>query len=118
MEANEFMVGDWATITLRPMKEGKFTRQLDLGDLSFFVEFEPVPLTGELLMKNGFVPNKKVRSWYFRDGSVYISWGVWGRALVSSFGKKFGNRMNFDCHYVHELQQALRLFHIEKEIVL
>ena len=56
MKANELMIGDWVYIkdypmTAQPMqvKKEHFVRSL--------VEFEPIPLTKELLEKNGFECN-------------------------------------------------------------
>lgn len=79
-------------------------------------EIEPIPLTTELLEKNGFrlewdgdiklmvcddvvieIGNNYKR---FEDGKMYLR-----KVLVS-------------LHYVHQLQHALRLCGIEKEIVL
>lgn len=88
----------------------------DEVDMNF--EFVGLPITGEILLENGFMPNKRVRSWYYTRGSVCVNWGTPGRVKVSCSGEKFGNRANFDCKYVHELQHIFHLFKIEKEIIL
>lgn len=79
-------------------------------------EIEPIPLTAEILEKNGYVYNDSLCEW-----------------ASDSFCIEFGHEPFEDepdhlfvwvgnCHvvlrYVHELQNALRLCWIEKEIKL
>lgn len=75
-------------------------------------ELSPIPLTPEILEKNGFVYNAIP----FVDG-----WEQFGLTLYRG-----GNGYRIDCGInvsliidcVHELQHALRLCGIEKEIIL
>ena len=102
MKANELMVGDWLKHA-----NGKYYRvtRIDvLGDYNsihyacgfphlweYNNKFEPIPLTPEILEKNGFkrvIPSERTK--------VYLT----------------------HIKYVHELQHALRLCGIEKEIIL
>lgn len=79
-------------------------------------EISPIPLTPELLEKNGFVPAKKYRTHHYQQGDIYIAVGQWGRITVSSRGERRGNRMNIDCQYLHQLQHALRDCNINIQI--
>ena len=94
-----------------------------------WVEYlEPIPLTPEILEKNGFKPyipenhletvyacqdvsksvaNELYALWPYQDGSFYLLLRVDGKDMV---------RMNV--HYVHQLQHALRLCGINHEIIL
>ena len=135
MKANELMIGDW----VRPLKKkfggipgriitidgGTNTCWIDSDEYSCLVscsDVERIPLTPEILEKNGFVQNprsKSRRSHQICTDSVYISW--WRGRLNILFKPFIGhstNHVNVDGKYVHELQHALRLCGIEKEIVL
>jgi len=138
MKAEELMIGDWVIITLRN-KIGKVYRIDEAngkgngwvavinGDYHE-THLEPILLTPEILEKNGFKPyipenhletvyacqdvSKAVADelyalWPYRDGSFYLLLRVIGKDMV-----------RMDVHYVHQLQHALRLCGIEKEIVL
>ena len=84
--------------------------------------YSPIPITPEILEKNGFVQNprsKSRRSHQICTDSVYISW--WRGRLNILFKPFIGhstNHVNVDGKYVHELQHALRICGIKKEIVL
>ena len=87
-----------------------------------YSEIEPIPITPEILEKNGFVQNprsKSRRSYQICNSDVYISW--W-RGRINILFKPFighsTNHVNVDGKYVHELQHALRICGIEKEISL
>lgn len=129
MKANELMIGDWVSYIgnggreQRKVLEITSLRQVQLWDgknmSSWFLVgekyIEPIPLTPEILEKNGFT----------RYGQVYTNLQQW----VGKFGDK---RKSFVqdirtgewgmndvwINYVHELQHVLKLCKIEKEIVL
>ena len=81
---------------------------------------KPIPLTPEILEKNGFKKDEKVEEMY------YLNWGI-GNDCVS-YDKETGIVRIFHVFghlvfvlplsYVHELQHALRLCGIKKEIML
>ena len=118
----DLMIGDWVVYRgdaeyTNPVRiEGMdiLTCELiteDREDVGFD-GIEPIPLTAEILEKNGFVYNAIP----FVDG-----WEQFGLTLYRG-----GNGYRIDCginvsliiDYVHELQHALRLCGIEKEIEL
>lgn len=133
MKANELMVGDWV---YRPdcydkVKEFRHTGVIGIDSmrgLITFSELEPIPLTAEILEKNGFKPcipenhletvyacqdvskavaNELYALWPYQDGSFYLLLRVDGKDMV-----------RIDIRYVHQLQHALRLCGIEKTIEL
>lgn len=113
MKANELMIGDWV------LAYGKKTQIVWVGNIrklavrgfpSEFYEDEisPIPLTPEILEKNGF---KFTDPWYeFGDfGVIFNKDGI----RISITGK-----LSIYINYVHQLQHALRLYGIEKEVEL
>ena len=87
-------------------------------------EIKPIPLTAEILEKNGFVYKEAEKTcatdafhlWWL-DGSIFTldddSW--WRSIKDEKLRVKFGG---FPLKYVHELQHTLRLCGIDKEIEL
>lgn len=75
---------------------------------------EPVILTPEILKKNGF---EEWDGWYvysIDNVAVEIAW----TGTILKIGGQCGNLELPDIMYVHQLQHALRLCGIEKEIKL
>ncbi len=92
-------------------------------------EIEPIPLTPEILEKNGFIANKHVYPYPYYE---YINKED---KLKVGFAFPQGNRTSYKepwiyidsenvfiehlpCIFVHQLQQILILSRIEKEIIL
>ena len=130
MKANELMVGDWVQnplgakgwvkeIRLLPKdpdgfggyylvdiaysKDGDSYARLEAKELS------PIPLTPEILKKNGFV----IESRCCHDSLQYCELvdGLW----IDITGE---NCFEGKLEYIHQLQHALRICGIEKEIEL
>lgn len=121
------MIGDWVVINNIPRqitfidacinykiiavgKHQDGSRVSYVGKLS--EEVKPIPLTPEILEKNGFVlesysGNVMSGKWWTRNDFVIH------KNMNDSVGKN-----NFKYEYVHQLQHALRLCGIEKEIIL
>lgn len=94
---------------------------------------EPIPLTAEILEKNGWIKTKYA---YCRDcmeihGADKLPKGVYNALSMArwSIDKNFqyhflelymweGNVMQQNVHYVHQLQHAFHIFGIEIEIEL
>lgn len=133
MNANELMKGDWVRHVKEygnPQDEITKVDALDLYEISQgLYEVEPIPLTAEILEKN---------DWKI-DGDCYgdiwqMTWlgepfELKKKGDVYDIQKSFPHlspsstfpRMEFtlcSIRYVHELQHALRLCGIEKEIEL
>ena len=116
MKANELMLGDWVETpdyvtrveTIGPhavLCEG-IVRWLAIQ------EVQPVPLTPEILEKNGFEYN---------DMPFVMGWEQFGLTLYhggDGYLINCGQNVAMKINAVHELQHALRLCGVEKEIVL
>lgn len=83
---------------------------------------QPIAITTEILQANGFTfhgGGKSRKPWQVVRPGVYISWSK--DRLVLRYRRELGRPatyMNVDCHFVHELQHALRMAGIEEEVVL
>lgn len=83
--------------------------------------FEPIPLTPEILEKNGFESNKNVFGGmnYALNADFFIE-NRGDRFCLSRImaGHKYSTFWVCDIHYVHELQHCLKLVGIDKEITI
>ena len=119
MEAAELMRLDWVCLEDDPTP-----RQVDFirsGEVGLYWNkivtppyIKPVPLTPEILEKNGF--EKKLTGDGIHHCFTLISDGIkfllfYTRSVFQWFGP-------LDFKYVHELQHALKLCGIKKDIVL
>ena len=124
MKANELMIGDWVKCT-DPRCEG---HQVDLidngneevgldGEIDNFENIIPIPLTPEILEKNGF---KNRGAQFFCDNIGMI----WWKDNIFMFSKYTRHEdlptenISINIGYVHELQHALKLCGIDKEVEL
>lgn len=97
-----FSVGDWAKVNenkfrVRGIYEngGSIFVQTDVHELCYkYCALEPIPLTDEILKKNGI--NEKNICYTFNSNVLQA----------------------IEMKYVHQLQQAIRLCGIEKDIIL
>jgi hypothetical protein len=136
LHAKDLMIGDWVYIEhtedgVAPYKEVICIKAEDLCRDACIIEthYEPIPLTPEILEKNGF---KKLSfsGWEFdyEDEDEVLKYKILWRndypknysthLTVNSFSADFGSFKSFNIKYVHELQHVLRLCGIEKEIEL
>ena len=81
-------------------------------------EVKPIPLTSEILEKNGFVEQEYGwRKLNAANWCIYINiFNGKERYALSVLG--INTQVTLHGYYVHELQHALRLCEIDKEIVL
>ena len=141
MEAKDLMIGDWVQVpslidNVEQYDAWCTVRQLrdcDLDVVGFkelkYDEIVPIPLTPEILEKNGFVANKHVYPY------PYYEYENEKGKLKIGFAFPQGNKTSYKepwvcidseyvfiehipCIYVHQLQHTLRLCGIEKEIIL
>ena len=118
MDSKSLMIGDWVYDTIL-----KCNTQVEILSLSGIradcndsiwneKTFEPIPLTAEILEKNG---------WKYNDMPFVQGWEQYGILLyVGGNGYRIncGTNIALIIDSVHELQHALRLCGIDKEIVL
>ena len=132
MKASELTIGSWVKATdngavplpseiakMLP-RAGKVvaingdTVVLDFVDFGFMLDaIEPVPLTTEILENNGFIYNDNPVNPAFEGHGLYI-FSHW----KSGYSVNVGVWRSIEFSSVHELQNALRLCGIEKEIEL
>ena len=129
MKANELMIGDLVylgktdivvivvavsadgddTILVKyqvPDRWGKYGEMVGPNDII------PIPLTPEILKKNGFKDSE------FFGELLYKDWQIMSDCEHLAARCKDGRNFDILCKFVHELQHALRLAGIEKEIEL
>lgn len=127
MEAKELMQFDWVCL-----EDDSTPRQVDFirtGEVGLYWNkivtppyIKPIPLTPEILEKNGFV--KLLNQYVLKaDKEPFIHLilldnlpNANGRMLVAIKDRYTNAKIAIT--YVHELQHALRLCRIEKEIIL
>ena len=117
MKANELMIDDWVLDkkTNRPYKI------IGTNDLLFHNDFSPIPLTAEILEKIGFVEFIP-HNWQIVIDNIMIEirepehnmaiWLDWNEHETGTYASYIFPVPN----YVHQLQHALQLCGIEKEI--
>ena len=132
MKANELMIGDWV---YRPacydqVKEIRNTGVIGIDGmrgLITFSELEPIPLTPEILEKNGFrksvsPPGIHAKCYEIdnKDEKYCLTIANYNKykRLLLDIDSEDSECFNIKCDYVHQLQHALRLCGIEKTIEL
>lgn len=126
MIANKLMIGDWVRYvnTKVPFqiedvsRSAMFMRWSPDGHTAIphsWSEIEPVPLTPEILEKNGERDNNAIYS--FGDGHEWIELTVYKDGSVW-WTINLGEYQITRLQYVHELQHTLQLCGIVKEIEL
>lgn len=132
MEAKDLMTGDY--VQHKRTKEVIWIFEIDAdrnvinnepdgycSEKNIFIDdIEPIPLTPEILEKNGFIHDDD------NDNKYYWNWGVIDNCI--SYDNETNTIRVFHAlghlafvhllSYVHELQHALRLCGIKKEIIL
>lgn len=131
MKANELMIGDWVNSTIEG--KGKVTRierdgfiAITYGNMPNAVvcksyDLIPIPLTTEILQANGFdCSDEEVVRYNFTDGDYQGHFSL--RRMYSGNTPKGWSFFAFNVltiiDYVHELQHALKLCGIDKDIQL
>ena len=125
MKATELMVGDWVLCPDNMQRQVRYLQVrpsvIGIGGSSYDEdEIQPIPLTPEILEQNGLKIDKYKGGFFpacFKEDEHYdveiemkdeeIAWSI-------NCGEYWIKRLN----YVHELQHALRLFGIKKDIEL
>lgn len=157
MEARDLMIGDWVHVEAHrgfnaqnvkvetiPDNDsdnkyghhyGHIGTWLYGGDNDFrdveTKHLQPIPLTPEILEKNGFTGGKYkdycgfvfyLSADGFREIGLTMSYKdniLWCEKIKPNYPNSFGDKYSIHhLDYVHELQHAMRLCGIEKEIIL
>ena len=104
MKASDLMIGDKVMVkVLSQIPDTYVLHTWTANDYSRDIQVKPIPLTPEILEKNGWEHNgifmdKRI------DGNIYFSWS-------DKFGAELYQNNYYMCYckYVHTLQHALRL---------
>ena len=75
---------------------------------------KPIPITSEILEKNGFVRSNVFVEWKYENDNVYMIYKPFPYLKIQT-EECF---VAFPCEYIHQLQHALRLCGIDKTIEL
>ena len=130
MKAEELMIDDW--VYNHESKQYQRVWLLDYdnvilinGHYSYdYDDIEPIPLTLEILKKNGwtyndedekFAPQTWVGGGLMLQGADDCGYRI---VVTSDYDDEDTNSTPFVILYVHELQHALKLRRIKKEIIL
>lgn len=121
MNIRDLSIGDWVMAGGAPHRVFSVNHYGVLVDTSqglhpYNLEFlSPIPLTPEILEKNGFSHNG--RKWYTPELFTLERWGdVWSIVIACSCGEYVCEVCTIK--YVHQLQHALRLLKVDKDIIL
>lgn len=137
LTAKDLMVGEWVKIkepnkyagaigtiqSISSLEGAYFAIYINDPNFGTFVtevfceDIEPIPLTAEILEKNGFIKHRDIMYRF----AVHIDefngfMFTLGRDFDGVFCLQSNRFVRFA--YVHELQHALRLCRVDKEIVL
>ena len=97
--------------------------EIDFNTDSLEEFIEPIPLTSEILEKNGYTPHdgftEQAVDWRSEDNRIIMSdWEYDNHWYIHIDNEDMDTICTAEITYVHELQHALKLCRIEKEIVL
>lgn len=123
MKATELMIGDWVYYKYSSPKSWEPRKWQIVAFEKDFIELadpdtscKPIPLTAEILEKNGFVASElclqNFQSFiqYYRDGICIVLESKWGNAFTIMCDHFEG-----DCpRYVHQLQNLFRVYGDDK----
>jgi len=139
IKAEELMIGDWVNVLNYHWDGSPYTGQvkgITKKHGTYYLQFssalsaeidrcEPIPITKEILEKNGF--SGEMYAIFKIDEHVWLEYyyhehrlSRWWRGIDEWNNHAEVSEVSFKCHchYVHELQNALKLCGIPKNIEL
>ena len=105
MKANELMIGDKVMVkVLSQIPDTYLPHTWTANDYSRDIQFKTIPLTAEILEKNGW---KETAYWHeYQDGENIIQCRLPDmRGVINEIEIN-----HFKCEYVHQYQHLLRLY--------
>ena len=117
MKSNELMIGDWVTLNGVDYKWQWTHHDFTASE---FNTLEPIPLSAEILEKNGFVNDASydecvadycfvtVQLWRYHGENILIDWDGITTRIANDWGNLCESIELRDAK-VHDLQHALRL---------
>lgn len=131
MKANELMIGDWICSSINDINVRIAPADLnwDNAHTEWLANSKPIPLTAEILEKNGFTHRNADKiltkqSWTCECGGCiihakynfgFLYFNIYGKPLKPNM---FAPHATMHIRYAHELQHILKDCRIDKEIVL
>lgn len=124
MKATELMIGDWVAQKhgglLLNVSEVRPPYIIADGEDGQFHEdtLEPIPLTEEILLANGFYYERNI-GYVYEDDEYEVIVDLWNNSYRILYNRDV--MMNIQCFsnvFVHELQHALRHCDVDKEITI
>ncbi len=123
MKANELMIGDWVKFPIGNERIIDLPYIPGMGICASFAasatlfpveveKLQPISLTPEILKKNGFKDGE------FFGELMYEEWQILCDCAHLAMRSSAGWLVDIPSKFVHDLQHALRLCGIEKEVVL
>lgn len=94
-----------------------YSNKLELYITLSSEEIEPIPLTPEILVKNGFEKHINNTRMFFQHDEYHLSYYIVNKHFTI-YNQIDGSLIQRVIVNVHELQHALKLCGIDKEIVL
>lgn len=138
IKVTELMINDWVSINgsnykVKDIKKNGVIKlyedtqwgehEIDFNTDSIEAFLQPIPVTKEILEKNGFKKDN-IETWryHLNDGN---DWFIYDSDNCILYRKEYNDIKEyydyfelFQLKYVHEFQHALKLCKIEKEIIL
>lgn len=131
MKVSDLMVGDLVYIHEPECKGHRIDAIDELdgqvgadGEVYDECDIRPIPLTGDLFIKNGFSEQGDGCEWsYYKEqdgkGQYMILWNKnYDYLEIASYTDDYGEFYRSGIRFLHEVQQAMRLCGVEKEIEL
>ena len=124
MKATELMIGDWVAQKhsglLLKVSEFRPPYIIADGEDGQFHEdtLEPILLTSEILEQNGFYHERNI-GYVYDDSEYEVIVDLWNNSYRILYNRDV--MINIQCFsnvFVHELQHALRLCNVDKEITI
>lgn len=129
MDAKELMIGDWVLCPDNMQRQVRYLQVrpsvIGIGGSSYDEdEIQPIPLTPEILKKNGFENDfyhdecvadyhfVRLEGYSYREDFILVTWCNGELNVVNDLI----GEVEIHCENVHELQHALKLCGINKEI--
>lgn len=111
MKVNELMLGDWVldTRTNIPLRVNPFMAEMEVP------EWKPIPLTPDILKKNGLA-NDPYGCHFEEDEYMELEISVEEEGIYWTIN--YNEYGILKLKYVHQLQHALKLCGIDKEIII
>ena len=130
MKATDLMIGDWintpagiAQVELINNSGNNCIVGIIGGNGGIITDLQPIPLTAEILEKNGFMLFRSSFTVWYVENYIWnapIKYYLRKEDKGWHFGYENHNGYHFICNimFVHQLQHALKLCGIEKEIII